>query len=54
MRMSTLACVLVRIWAFGGMSSTPFHNFLFYCFAELMLLWQLIKLDCDVGMLAGL
>jgi hypothetical protein len=36
------------------MSSTSFHNFLF-CpfFAVLMLLWQLVDLDCSGVMLAG-
>jgi len=42
------------IMSFRGMSSTPFHNFLFCHFAELMLLWQLVDLVCGGVMLAGL
>jgi hypothetical protein len=41
-------------WAFRGMSSTPFHNFLFCRFAVLMLLWLLIEQECSGVMLAGL
>jgi len=36
------------------MSSTPFHDFLFCHFAGLMLLWQLVDLDCGGVMLTGL